>query len=151
WFVTGASAEEAESATARKIIDRAIEAAGGREALKRYEKPFYVVRKGKALGGAGWVDFTIKVTTWLPEKASSDQQSTVNGKKKSLGSRFNGEKGWQMGYSSSGQTTEINAEAVKLKRAFLYGECVSTLLPLDDPQYELTSLDEVMLDGRPAV
>ena len=151
YFVTAASAEEAESAAARKIIDRAIEAAGGREALKRYEKPFYVVRKGKALGGTGWVDFTIKVTTWLPEKASSDQQSIINGKKRESGSRFNGEKGWQIGSSLPGQTTEINAEAVKLKRDFLYGEWVSTLLPLSDPQFELTSLDEIMLDGRPAV
>ena len=39
-FVSDAAAQEADSAAARKIIDRAIEAAGGREALKRYEKPF---------------------------------------------------------------------------------------------------------------
>src|SRR5690242_10421499 len=90
-----AMAEEAESAAARKIIDQAIEAAGGREALKRYEKPFYMVRKGKALSGTRWGEFTTKVTTWLPEKDSIDQESTFNGKTRSLGSRFDGEKGWQ--------------------------------------------------------
>jgi hypothetical protein len=151
WFGAGAAAEEAESEAARKIIDRAIEAAGGREALKRYEKPFYMVRKGKALGGTGWGEFTIKVTTWLPEKDSIDQESTFNGKTKSLGSRFNGEKGWQIGYSSRGGTTEMNAMAVESTRTRLYFDWVNTLLPLDDAQFRLTLLDEIMVDERPAV
>lgn len=151
WFVAGAAAEEAESAAARKIIDRAIEAAGGREALKLYEKPFYMVRKGKALGGTRWGEFTTKVTTWLPEKDSINQESTFNGKTKSLGSRFNGEKGWQIGYSSRGGTTEMNAAAVESTRTRLYFDWVNTLLPLDDAEFRLTVLDEIMVDERPAV
>lgn len=151
WCVSSAAAEEAGSQAARKIIDQAIEAAGGREALKRYQNPFYMLRKGKALGGTGWEDFTIKVTTWLPEKGSSDQESTVNGKKRVSGSRFNGEKGWQIGYSSRGGTTQMNAMAVESIRTMLYSDWVNTLLPLDDAEFRLTVLDEIVVDGRPAV
>lgn len=150
-FVADAAAQEVDSAAARKIIDRAIEAAGGREALKRYEKPFYMVCKGKALGGTGWDEFANEVTTWLPEKDSRDQESTSNGKKRVSGSRFNGEKGWQIGYSSRGGTTEMNAMAVELTRERLYFDWVNTLLPLDETEFKLTALDEIMVDGRPAV
>ena len=146
WFVAGAAAEEADSAAARKIIDRAIEAAGGREALKRYEKPFYMVRKGKALGGMGWEDFTIKVTTWLPEKVSVDQESTVNGKKRVSGSRFNGEKGFHLPAMK-----EMDGNSLRMNRDLVYGQWVAKLLPLDAPQFELTALAEIMLEGRPTV
>lgn len=148
--VADAAAQESDSAAARKIIDQAIEAAGGRKSLKRYENPFYMKRQGKALGGTGWEDFTIKVTTWLPEKISIEQESTVNGKKRQLGSRFNGEKGWQIGYSR-GLATEMNSAQIQLKRATLYFDWVNTLLPLDDAEFRLTALDEIMLDGRAAV
>lgn len=151
WCVASAATEEADPTAARKIIDQAIEAAGGREALKRYEKPFYMVQKGKALGGTGWDEFAIKVTTWLPEKDSRDQESTSNGKKRVSGSRFNGEKGWQIGYSSRGGATEMTAMAIELTRERLYFDWVNTLLPLDDAEFRLTVLDEIMVDGRPAV
>ncbi|HXT58491.1 MAG TPA: hypothetical protein VN699_07645 [Pirellulales bacterium] len=146
WLVTDAAAEEPESAAARKIIDRAIEAAGGREALKRYEKPFYMKRQGKALGGTGWEDFTIKVTTWLPDKLRTDQELTRHGKKTPFGIRFNGEKGFHVP-----GTREMDASALRNMRELLYSQWLATLLPLDDPQFKLTALDEIMLDGRPAV
>ncbi|HEV7224668.1 MAG TPA: hypothetical protein VGN42_18300 [Pirellulales bacterium] len=158
WLVTDAAAEEPESAAARKIIDRAIEAAGGREALKRYEKPFYMKRQGKALGGTGWEDFTIKVTTWLPDKLRTDQESTRNGKKMPFGIRFNGEKGFRVpgtremdANSLVPETREMDASSLRNTRDLLYSQWLATLLPLDDPQFKLTALDEIMLDGRPAV
>jgi len=146
WLVTDAVAEEPEPAAARKIIDRAIEAAGGREVLKRYEKPFYMKRQGKALGGTGWEDFTIKVTTWLPDKLRTDQELTRHGKKTPFGIRFNGEKGFHVP-----GTREMDASALRNMRELLYSQWLATLLPLDDPQFKLTALDEIMLDGRPAV
>ena len=145
WLVAGAAAEEAESAAARKIIDRAIEAAGGREALKRYEKPFQLERKGKSFVG-GDVDFTLTSTTWLPDKLRTDQESIRNGQKTPFGIRFNGEKGFYLPAMN-----EMAAVGLRGNRDLLYGQWVATLLPLDDPQFELTALDEVMLEGRSVV
>jgi len=145
WLVAGAAAEEAESAAARKIIDRAIEAAGGREALKRYEKPFQLERKGKSFVG-GDIDFTLRSTTWLPDKLRTEEELNRNGQKTSLGVRINGEKGFYLPANR-----ELDGRGLGNIRELLYGYWLATLLPLDDPQFELTALDEVMLEGRSAV
>lgn len=145
WFVAGAAAEEAESAAARKIIDRAIEAAGGREALKRYEKPFQLERKGKSFVG-GDVDFTLTSTTWLPDKIRTDQESIRNGQKTSFGIRFNGEKGFLLPAKR-----EMQELGLRNMRDLLYSYRLATFLPLDDPQFKLAALDEIMLDGRAAI
>jgi hypothetical protein len=145
WLVAGAAAEEAESAAARKIIDRAIEAAGGREALKRYEKPFQLERKGKSFVG-GDVDFTLISTTWLPDKIRTDQESIRNGQKTSFGVRFNGEKGLLL--PAKREMVELGLRNL---RDLLYSYRLATLLPLDDPQFKLAALDEIMLDGRAAI
>ena len=115
-------------------------------------------RQGKALGGYGWADFTIKVTTWLPKKISTEQESTINGKKRQSGHRFNGEKGFylpatrEMDVNSLVPTKrEMDANSLRNTRDLLYSQWLATLLPLDDPQFELTALDEIMLDGRPAI
>ena len=145
WLVAGAAAEEAESAAARKIIDRAIEAAGGREALKRYEKPFRLERKGKSFVG-GDIDFTLRFTTWLPDKLRTKEELNRNGQKTSLGVRFNGEKGFYLPANR-----ELDGRGLGNIRELLYGYWLATLLPLDDPQFKLAALDEIMLDGRAAI
>ncbi|MGH7194877.1 MAG: hypothetical protein ACREJM_15285, partial [Candidatus Saccharimonadales bacterium] len=90
-----------EQADARAIIDQAIEAMGGREALAQYEKPVYYEYKGKAEGGSGWTDFTMKVTVVLPDKFSTEQESLIRGKKQPFAVRFNGKKSWSKSVGSS--------------------------------------------------
>jgi hypothetical protein len=140
-----AVADEPDSAAARKIIDRAIEAAGGREALKRYEKPFQLERKGKSFVG-GDIDFALRSTTWLPDKLRTEEELNRNGQKISLGVRFNGEKGFLLPAKR-----EMQERGLGYIRELLYSYWLATLLPLDDPQFKLTPLDEILLDGRAAI
>lgn len=147
-----------EPADARAIVDQAIEAMGGREALAQYQKPVYYESQGKAEGGNGWNDFTMKVTLVLPEKFSTEQESLIGGKKQPSQIRFNGEKSWHKSLGSgfgkmprAVQTTEGNAVQVEGYRDKLYAEWLATLLPLDDGAFKLAPIDEITIDGRPAV
>ena len=104
-----------EPGEARAIVDRAIEAAGGRAALARYKKPFVRVAEGTAEGGKGDETFKIKITTQLPDKLRTDQTSN-NGRTFQI--VFNGKKGWNKsaGPMPPGARVGGNSSAKKCKR-----------------------------------
>jgi hypothetical protein len=156
--LAGGRAAADERAEARAIIDQAIEFAGGREALARYERPFVCLREGTATGGNGPEAFKMKVLTHLPDKLRTDQTSS-GGRKFNL--VFNGEKGWNKssglppGVRTFGPpkvgAQEMNAVQITNTRERLYGQWLSALLPLDDEAFQLSKAAEITIDNRPAV
>lgn len=141
-----AQARADEHADARAIIDQAIEAMGGREVLAQYKKPVQYEYKGKALGGSGWTDLTMKVTAVLPEKFATEQESLNRGNKVPFAIQFNGKQIWT---NNVGPITD--ATRVAGYRDKLYAEWLATLLPLDDEGFQLAPVDEIIIAGRPAV
>ncbi|HEX5446435.1 MAG TPA: hypothetical protein VFW87_21635, partial [Pirellulales bacterium] len=136
----------ADQADARMIIDQAIEAMGGREALAQYQKPVQYEYKGKALGGSGWADLTMKVTAVLPEKFATEQESLNRGKKAPFAIQFNGKEIWTNGVGPITDATRVAGYRDKL-----YAEWLATLLPLDDRAFQLATMDETMIGGRSAL
>lgn len=145
-----------EQVEARAIIDQAIDFAGGREALARYNKPFVRSAEGNAAGGQE--PFTIKITTLLPDKQRTHQTSK---KSRTFDLAFNGEKGWTK--SSGGpvpgpgvkvappRQPEMNEALIRLTRDRLYALWLTTLLPLDDAAFRLSLVPEITIANRPAV
>lgn len=148
----------ADDPSPRAIVERAIEAAGGRDALARYKRPFLRVAEGTLPGRNGPTAFEIKVTASLPDKLRTDQ-TIPNGGKFSI--VFNGDHGWRQ---SSGPATPggrtltppkvgpqaMEESGIQAMRGTLYGQWLATLLPLVDDGFELTKLDDLVIDGRPA-
>lgn len=151
-----------EQVEARAIVERAIEAAGGRAALARYKKPFLRVSEGTLPGRNGPTAFEIKVTVLLPEKLRTDQ-SNADGVKFSI--VFDGKQGWT---NSSGAPArplpgpggrvqqpkvgprEMNEDGIRLNRYGLYAQWLATLLPIVDEDRELKKAEDLTIDGRTA-
>ena len=139
-----------ERLVARAIIDRAIEFAGGRDALASYEKPFVRSAKATAIGGRGPEESDMKITTLFPDKSRSHQTHKNGG---ILEIVFNGDKGWNKSTvpGRGVRTSEMKDIGVRANRDRLYGEWLGTLLPLDDDEFRLTTVMEIVIEGRPAV
>jgi hypothetical protein len=93
FFVLTVHASAQQSAEARAIIDKAIEAAGGREALARYERPFYVEQRGQFFipnRDTPTAEEVFKITRWLPDKERLERQTTSFGKANTSVLAFNG-------------------------------------------------------------
>jgi hypothetical protein len=136
-----------DPADARAIVERAIEAAGGREALAKYEAPFVIERKGTSFAGNRAQQFTQRVTKWLPNRIHTEQRTTPDGPV-TFGFVFNGEKGWTR---NLGEVVELNATAVSRYRDGLYRDWVATLVPLADAAFRLSTVEEIILESRPAL
>lgn len=104
-------------------------------------------------------EFTQRVTKWLPDKMRSDQESQRNGRLSPFAFAIRGDKGWQKnhrGVAPPGklppeQIEELSPDRVTMYRKRLYGDWLATLLPLDEEAFQLTTVDEIALDGRPSV
>lgn len=142
-----------EQAEARAIIDKAIEFAGGRDALARYSKPFVCMQEGTAMGGNGASAFKRKVTTHFPDKWRSDQTGDAG----AMAFALNGEKGWNKtrgpGIGAPGplKVQQMNEAQVKGARERVYAQWLTTLLPLDDEVFHLSKSEEITIDKRAAV
>jgi hypothetical protein len=171
-----AGAQQSDEALA--IIDKAIEAAGGREALARYERPFYVERTGKFFipdRATATAEEVFKETTWFPDKQRTERQTTSFGKTATSVMAFNGNEvkatshlptaaaakppppkdaaapklpGRVAGATAGNADPRALAESIRLR---LYVARVRTLLPLADDAFGLATMTDVTIDGRPAV
>jgi hypothetical protein len=139
-----------ERIDARAIIDRAIEFAGGRDALGRYEKPFVRSATATAMGKMGPEESEMTITTLFPNKYRTHQIPQRGGISETV---FNGENGWgesvipRLGVRKN----TMNDVTLRLTRERLYGEWLNTLLPIDDDASRLSTVEDIAIDGRPAV
>lgn len=153
--ITAAHAKADDARSIREIIDRAIEEAGGRHALANYKKPFRQEFKNKQLVGSLTGESNTRVTTWLPGKLRAET-TRPGANRPAVGIVFDGKQGLGRGVSGSAGQWKVNdrpmgPEEIAAYGKLLYAQWVATLLPLDDRAFELSVLDEIMLDERPAV
>lgn len=153
-----------EQADARVIVDKAIDFAGGREALARYEQPFVRQIDASVIGANGPEPAQIKQTTWLPDGLRSEQTTTRKSEQgQNLSSTylivFDGNKGWtryepppgtRLLNPANAGTQEMSAVGTRVQREQLYAQRLTTLLPLDDKAFHLSTVAEIVVDGRAA-
>jgi hypothetical protein len=133
---------------ARAILDKAIQARGGEANLARL-KAFRTKAKGTLdLPMLGATEFTGEAFFQAPDKQRSNIELQAQGQTFAVVGVFDGTRGWR---SLNGMTMEITGADLVTMKTSVYAQYISTLLPLKDKQYELTKLEEIKVDGKPAV
>jgi hypothetical protein len=143
-LLVGLAAPVRGDATARKAIERGIEAAGGEANLAKYHAS--TVRASGTLYLSGRpVTCTVVVVYQPPfQRSSSIESSDFNS-----ATVVNGERGWQ---KVNRKVTALTREQLREQRETLHAEWVAGLVPLLRTKgYDLESLGETKVDGKPAV
>jgi hypothetical protein len=139
------AARAQDAASARAVIQRAVEAHGGIDRLSKLTTQVRTMKGELNFGGA--VPATCDVSCELPgkcrwayvlDKGNAKAQSTL---------AINGDKGWQGG---SGATKEMTNLQFKEVSEELYVLWVTSLVALRDPAFELAALPQSKVNDQPA-
>jgi outer membrane lipoprotein-sorting protein len=145
---TGAARAD-EQADLQKVIDRAIQATGGREKIDKFKAVTFKM-KGKFYGMGEGIDYTGEVAVQVPDKTRTQVDGEVNGAKVTFFVRVtDGKKMWQKTFNE--ETKELNKEEQAEAREEMHAQRVASLVPLQDKDYQLAALGEAKVDGKPAV
>jgi hypothetical protein len=142
-ILAGGAARADEAATPKAILDKAIKAHGGADALKKYTAQV-TKAKGKFYGMGDGIDYTSETSVQAPNKLRVFVDA--NGFK--FTQVVNGDKGWM---DVNGEVTEMNKDFLEEARQELHAVDVARLVPLLQEGYKLSPLGEVKVDGKPAV
>ncbi len=142
-LATTAPASAGDRDDALAIIDRAVKAQGGADAIAKVRT---AVRAGVGVmfQGETKTPFTDELMLNLPNQ----WRDTVDiDKKLHFVMAVNGEKGWQ---AVSGTVGEIGPARLKELREEIYVLELETLLPLQKPDFDLAAVPEIKVVDRPA-
>jgi outer membrane lipoprotein-sorting protein len=138
-------AEDAEQAGV--IIDKAIKAEGGEEALGKYKAATWKM-KGTFHGMGVPIAFTGERSVQWPDKMRSAVEANFNDTKFNITTVFNKDKGWM---KTNDMSQELEGDQAGEQKDELYASYVAQVAPLKDKSYTLTSLGESKVDNKPAV
>lgn len=135
-----------EGTAARELVDKAIKAHGGDNLTKN---PFLTSKMKGTFHGLGAASaFTGEVMT----QGGSKHKLVINGEfmnvQFSMMQVLNGEKGW---IKINNDTTELDKDKLADVKEEIHSEWVTTLVPLKDKTYTLSSVGEITIDKRPAI
>lgn len=136
----GASAQADDYAELKPLIEKGIEAAGGREKLTK--RPVSLMKFSGVYHATGnATPFTGRIVRQRGEKSriEVDNVYTVV---------FNGSQGW---IAANGAVNDLTTEQADNVKGDLHVERVTSLLPLGDDKYTVTKLGETQVNGKPAV
>lgn len=128
---------------ARKVVDRAIEAAGGAGKLKDLTGGVWKTN-GLVRGNPSKAEFSGE----LPGKFRIDSTRVVDGQKVRHSRIVNGDKGWVVEGEKVTPMTE--AEIAGVRASFYHKQAATTLVPLTDKGVELSVAGKPTVDGAPA-
>jgi hypothetical protein len=140
----GTASSRAED-DAKTILEKAIQAHGGAEAINKY-KGMRLKATGK-VEVAGGLEFTQEVALMRPDKFKERAELSINGMAFVTESIYNGGK-----FILKINGTEMKLDNLKdeLKQAGHVFE-VMRLVPLRDKAYEISLIGDVQVEGKPAV
>lgn len=147
-LLTGVARLQADDAAqARRILDKAIQAAGGDAKLAKF-KAFTSKGKGKINIMGSEIEFTFDVAVQPPKQVRRHIEADVSGTKFERTYVLNSDKGW---VTTMGNTDEMSPEQLAVEREDLYAGWVTTLEPLKNASFQLAPLPEIKVGDRPAV
>jgi hypothetical protein len=142
---TLACAEEKPKA----IIARAIEAQGGKAKVAKL-RTMRIKAEGTLVPAPDQpaIEFTVEDTWRMPNQYKSTSTFAVKGKKITQVQTIDGESGWsQIG----GEAHDLPKEDLAEMKEQKYAEDLDRLGFLEDKAVEMSVLDEIKVDGKPAV
>ncbi len=132
----------------RAIISKAIKAHGGEEKLTKYQAS-QIKGKGKADTPVGEIEFRNEVSTMMPDKVKDVSEFEVMGNKVRVVSLIVGNK---VTVEANGQAVPLPDKAKDAIKETGYQMRVGKMVPLlKDKDFELSSLGEIKVNGKPAV
>jgi hypothetical protein len=146
-LVGGGALRADEQSEMQAVIEKAIKAHGGAEALTG--SPAITIKaSGKYYGMGEGLPYTMTIYAQQPDKTRVEIDVEVMGKTFRVLQVFNGDKGWT---GFDGNYMELSKEAIAVIREQRYEQEVTRLAPLRDKAYQLSSLGEAKVEGKPAV
>jgi hypothetical protein len=124
----------------RAIIDRAIKAVGGEEKLKKHQGATWT-EKGTYYGMEKALPFTGKYAVQWPDQFKMEIEGFFT-------IVFNKDKCW---FKNGGETKEMDKEETARQASDHRAGWVTTLLPLKDKAFKLTTIGDADVEKTPAV
>jgi hypothetical protein len=135
----------------KELLERAYKAQGGFEKLSKLKA---TQAKGKGImylpvdGKVAEVSFTSDGAAQLPDKFKITQQFEINGMKMTqVQTMIEGKATILM----NGTPIDLDDNMKKEMREQVYFEYISTLIPLREPSFTITSLGESKIENKPAI
>jgi outer membrane lipoprotein-sorting protein len=143
-LASAASVQAADTAQARAIVDKAIQAKGlkpdAAEMTEVWKETGKMTVQGQSL------EYVADWTFQPPNKYRFVMEAKFQGQPIKMTVIMNGEQAWE---SADGMTQEITAKKLTAMKDEVYGLWVTSLLPLRDPAFKLSLLPESQVDGKP--
>jgi hypothetical protein len=136
----------ADDATA--VLDKAIKAHGGADKLNKDKDKAEVTKSKGTIEALGQSIPYTEETTMQTNRIKSVLELTVSGQTVTQTTIYNGDKAW---VNVVGKTMELEGKTMEEVKEAIYLARVTRLTDLKDKVYELSSVGEVKVNGRPAV
>jgi hypothetical protein len=138
-----------EAADMKAAIEKGIKAAGGDDKLAKFPAETFK-GKGKWYGMGDGIDYTGAWDVQRPDKLRVQIDATAGGMTFTFVRVVNGDKVWSK-LNDTTTAVEDKDEIAEAKEGLYVGR-LTTLRPLvKEKGFELTRLDEIKIDGKPAV
>jgi outer membrane lipoprotein-sorting protein len=135
-----AGAGRADDKDCRAIIDKAIQAVGGKAQLAKHKAQTWT-EKGTFYGEGAAQPYTGKYSIQWPNQFRMEIEGVFT-------LVLDGDKGW---FTMGGNTQEMNKEQLTQQKESQHAGWVTTLLPLSDKAFQLSPLGESKVGDRPVV
>jgi hypothetical protein len=136
-----------DAADARALVEKAVKAHGGQEALDKL--PGTTIKfKGTFHGMGAAVPMSGEIATQGPDKHRFDIEVEVNAQKFPIVIVLNGDKGWTKILK---ETKELDKDELAEAKEQGYAGWVASLAPLKDKKFTLSTTGEIKVENRAAL
>jgi hypothetical protein len=140
-----AAAARTDDTNPKAVIDKALQAMGGEEHLKKIHAATFTVKgEFKAIANT---EFTSQYSVQPPTQSKEVIKFDVSGMIHSMTRTIDGDKGWMI---FRGKVQDMPPQEVARQKDELYANWVATIVPLKDSSFKLASLGETQVNGKPA-
>jgi hypothetical protein len=136
----------ADDRQAREVIDQAIRSAGGEYRLLRTQAMTRTA-KGVLFFFGQETPFSTQLTIAFPDRLRDRIEVEANRQKTEIVHVLNRDQGWRAAHGKTMEMTKSEVEELKEEAYVLW---LTTLVPLRDKEFTLTSLADTKIDNRPA-
>jgi hypothetical protein len=133
----------------RQIVDRAIKAQGGAEAIDKFKSVTFKFKGTSYAVGEG-VPFTGDFAIQGRDQMRVELAFSVGGQDLKFVQVINRDKGWRINPGSD-KTETLAKDRLEEQRGQMYAGWVASLAPLRDKAFKLSTVGEAQVDGQPAV
>jgi hypothetical protein len=143
------TAQASDKAEARALVEKAIEAMGGKEKLE-VDKGVMFKAKGKFYGmGGDGLDYTSDFAIQPPDRMRFRMEFDAGGMKINVAIVFDGKKSWR---KVNDMVTELGKDDIAESKEDMHAGRAEALVPLlEEKGFELSTVGEVKVDDRLAV